>query len=252
MSGMNELAAALAIRSSLEHRKPFSAIRLGDGEGRVLLWPGAISREMMDKHLMFWFGHTEISDAQLNTIKGLLLRAAWNANVVGFYQGADRSKFWRAPQKLVAIKEETLICGNDLHRVLWDQGLLGLLMTQAETLVMVTCRDIQLQRHDYLTIQIPEEAHTSGQRNDHFERFPEIRHQIWTASRPGVLVLVGAGVLGKIYCDVAKEAGAVAVDIGSIFDGLAGVESRSYLTKQLISGTMIGETGRTRAPEHSS
>jgi hypothetical protein len=42
----------------------------------------------------------------------------------------------------------------------------------------------------------------------------------------GTLVLVGGGLLGKIYCHAAKASGAVAVDLGSGFDLLAGVKTR--------------------------
>ena len=42
----------------------------------------------------------------------------------------------------------------------------------------------------------------------------------------GAIFLVGAGVLGKIYCDVIKEKGGIAIDIGAIFDAWANVKSR--------------------------
>jgi hypothetical protein len=43
---------------------------------------------------------------------------------------------------------------------------------------------------------------------------------------PGDLVLVGAGVLGKAYVAGAARRGAVAIDMGSVFDGWAGIISR--------------------------
>ncbi|MBK5928011.1 hypothetical protein [Rhodobaculum claviforme] len=42
----------------------------------------------------------------------------------------------------------------------------------------------------------------------------------------GCLVLVGAGIFGKIYCHVARSSGAVALDLGSGFDILAGHKTR--------------------------
>ena len=42
----------------------------------------------------------------------------------------------------------------------------------------------------------------------------------------GALVLVGAGIFGKIYCDVARNHGAVALDIGSAFDLMVGLMTR--------------------------
>lgn len=37
-------------------------------------------------------------------------------------------------------------------------------------------------------------------------------------ARPGLLYLVGAGVVGKIYCDMIKKAGGVVLDIGAVAD----------------------------------
>ena len=37
-------------------------------------------------------------------------------------------------------------------------------------------------------------------------------------SRPGSVFLVGAGVLGKIYVDIIKTNGGIAVDMGSTLD----------------------------------
>ena len=49
---------------------------------------------------------------------------------------------------------------------------------------------------------------------------------------PGTLILVAAGVLGKIYCDKIKSKGGIALDIGSILDMWATIPSRKRFTKQ--------------------
>ena len=43
---------------------------------------------------------------------------------------------------------------------------------------------------------------------------------------PGDLVLVGAGVLGKLYCEQARLRNGVALDLGSVFDGWQGLLTR--------------------------
>ncbi|HYW17193.1 MAG TPA: hypothetical protein VE891_13705 [Allosphingosinicella sp.] len=62
--------------------------------------------------------------------------------------------------------------------------------------------------------------------DSHFGRFEQVRSRIRTEGLAGALVLVGAGLFGKIYCQDARNAGAVAVDLGSAFDLLAGVATR--------------------------
>jgi hypothetical protein len=40
--------------------------------------------------------------------------------------------------------------------------------------------------------------------------------------RLGMLVLVAAGILGKIYCHAISEKGGIAIDVGSVLDLCAG------------------------------
>ncbi|TPM37096.1 hypothetical protein [Mesorhizobium sp. B2-3-4] len=70
-----------------------------------------------------------------------------------------------------------------------------------------------------------------GYRPDDFEqthyatRFNEVCNQLST-DLSGCVVLVGAGLFGKIYCHVAKQHGAIAIDLGSMFDALCGLHTR--------------------------
>jgi hypothetical protein len=60
----------------------------------------------------------------------------------------------------------------------------------------------------------------------HFaEAFPVVRERL-SRDLHGKLVLVGAGLFGKVYCHTAQQHGAVAIDLGSAFDILAGLNTR--------------------------
>ncbi len=61
---------------------------------------------------------------------------------------------------------------------------------------------------------------------------------------PGSLVLVGAGIPGKAYCHWLKEAGCVALDIGSVADAWIGKPSRP-----LVLASRFGVPGGTRVPD---
>lgn len=226
--------------------RPFSAIRLGDGEGRVLLWPTGIEREDLDKHLRFWFGRDDIDDRQLHVWKSRLTCAIWNADAVGYYHGDGRNRYWRAARTYAQLKPGIIVGENSLHRELWDSRLLHKIVAAAEDVVVVTCREAAFLG-DVVTISVPEEAHTSGTFNDHPEKFSSIRGLVRREAGPGALVLVGAGLFGKIYCDDAKQGGAVAIDVGSLFDMWAGVQSRSYLTNRPQRGT-IGAANESADP----
>lgn len=68
-------------------------------------------------------------------------------------------------------------------------------------------------------VGIPGELHLYGRRpsreESHWARSGDVlAHEF----APGQLWLVGAGMLGKIYCSAIKAAGAVAIDVGSLMD----------------------------------
>jgi hypothetical protein len=60
-----------------------------------------------------------------------------------------------------------------------------------------------------------------------FDVYEEIVERVRLASAPGTVVFVGAGIIGKIFVDEARQAGAVALDIGSLLDYMAGFKTRS-------------------------
>lgn len=43
---------------------------------------------------------------------------------------------------------------------------------------------------------------------------------------PGQVVLVGAGILGKVYCDVIAARGGIGIDVGAVCDAWLGISSR--------------------------
>lgn len=58
-----------------------------------------------------------------------------------------------------------------------------------------------------------------------YKDFPQVKDRLAQDLR-GVLVLVGAGLFGKVYVARARDNGAVAIDIGSAFDIFAGLKTR--------------------------
>ena len=60
----------------------------------------------------------------------------------------------------------------------------------------------------------------------HFpDRYEELLDTL-TPAFPGQLFFVGAGICGKVYCDVIAERGGVALDIGAVCDAWLGIATR--------------------------
>jgi hypothetical protein len=60
-----------------------------------------------------------------------------------------------------------------------------------------------------------------------YKTYPQITERICEIAGPGTLVLIGAGVPAKIMADRAQQSGAVALDVGSLMDYMAGHKTRT-------------------------
>lgn len=63
---------------------------------------------------------------------------------------------------------------------------------------------------------------------------------------PGMLFLVGGGLYGKLYCQLIKSQGGVALDMGSLFDAWLGIPSRPAVYKSMFetAGSKTGVPAR--------
>ncbi|MEM7708749.1 MAG: hypothetical protein AAF358_24545 [Pseudomonadota bacterium] len=60
----------------------------------------------------------------------------------------------------------------------------------------------------------------------HFpDRFDELLDTL-TPTFPGQLFFVGAGICGKVYCDIIAQRGGIALDIGAVCDAWLGISTR--------------------------
>jgi len=76
-------------------------------------------------------------------------------------------------------------------------------------------------------MSVPVQGYVPRSRTDsHFGLFESFLARLQQEDLAGALVLVGAGLFGKVYCQAAKRKGAIAIDMGSAFDLLAGVATR--------------------------
>jgi hypothetical protein len=143
-------------------------------------------------------------------------------------------------------------CVQDIHRDLTLNGFLGKLLASTASFGIVTCHPqlgLRLARASgariTFAILIPEErgfanvieglspiTGVSGMTEPHFPTvYQRTVGKLQRLASDAAVWLIAAGYLGKIYCDIVREAGGVAIDIGSVADGWAGSVTRPYLRK---------------------
>jgi len=241
MAYLSTEAVAERINLAMTDKQPFSLIRLGDGEARLIGWPDFVSWRDLNSSLDYWYGPLKPPRDDLLRLRADLIAACQNADVLGIPRQAQQQSnpFYKLMVHLVGVhglaRHDTAHCG--VHRFLMSEGHLADLLRGLDSVTVITCRDVgnilceSLGIGEVRWIPVPEEAHmATPQSRHHPERHNEVLREI--DAGPGDLYLVGAGPNGKVYCDAVKRDGGIGLDLGSIFDAIAGVHSRSYIAKE--------------------
>jgi len=231
----NEVALK-RIEGSVLARKPLSAVRVSHAEIRALAYPAQYPPVWLNRSLKVCFG-TEIDVGDYGAFLGDLEAAVRSCDVLGVPD--PHSRDLQHATNAVLLDEEGITVGKDkffgdLHFSLLDRGVLDRLISASACVALITSRDIldgfrrKYGRPDARLIQIPGEARWmgSGPRRHVPDAYDEIVRDL-RVREPGELFLVGAGLASKRYCQLARDQGGVAIDIGSVFDLWGGAATRS-------------------------
>jgi hypothetical protein len=228
--------------SKLLENKPISIIRNGDGEGIILNALKNIntlelaSTAVIKRQLGF-----DPSLQQVKEIRQNLIDAYTHADIIGIPAHKQQtSGHWT---KVLDILNEnvpghtTTYCDIDLAYQMLEDSSYDQLLQNRHVLNYISCRDLDegfrrkwnIKTVNKYTIS-PEKKWTSGYVGD--EHYPTQFNRIprWMSVQlenfPGSLLLVGAGVVGKIYCNWWRDLGGVAFDMGGVADLWAGRVTR--------------------------
>lgn len=254
-------SVARHIEACLAEGRPGSFLRLGDGEGNLLALQIEGHEEFATYCLRYrsmkHFGAPEVLVDHADEILPPFERAVRNATVVGApvlmgtasgfeeQAGLEEPQLdWVAGYAGKAAAHEYLARNwNELglaDKIGADAGYSWELLPYYESLIrgrrigLVSCRselpDALAEAYGALAVEfhpVPEQAlFTTSEDTGHFpERYGQLLHELREVP-PGTLYLVAAGILSEIYCDVIRESGAVAVDIGAVADLWCGVPTR--------------------------
>ena len=232
------------IKESMAEAKPLSLLRLGDGEAYafppVLMegFPPSIFEEDDISFELNWWSASPTAQVR-DDLVARVRQAVARCDILGFpsvYRiirdlppphrrfGALRNQ--RAFARLLGALGATipldgrLITEERCHRIngAIDPPLLLELARTAKSVVLVSSwSQLSLKFPSSVTVEtIPVPAEDAPIKV--FDTYPEIVGRVRAASKPGTLVLVGAGIVGKIFVDEARLCGAVALDVGSLLD----------------------------------
>lgn len=251
------------IRAAIAERRPFSLIRLGDGEGALLarsVFTDPTQFEDLltanrEEFLGLWFGANAHRAAQsVETLVGDLRAAIDDADLVCIpdksgWQRELRLASPRGVPSLGAILSHTRnwsakrLCPQIIHLALDQSGKIDVILKGLTNPIVVIGPhpgiDAYVQKR-FLTpnvraIRIPArqaDLPALSYPRDERRHFPEVFEEVCetiSALPQGSICLVGAGPLGKIYCARAKAHGHVAIDLGAVLDNWMNIKSRYHV-----------------------
>ncbi|MBA9070401.1 hypothetical protein FHR71_004167 [Methylobacterium sp. RAS18] len=244
------------IEEAIDQALPFSLIRLGDGEAKALVYYQLRNKDALsiDRINMIgnniwqnWFGKdiTDIEEHSLNSLFQKYFLSISNATVLATVTEqryrSDTSHFgYMAHQEyfLDSIKYNGFMTDSMVHYQLnsTDCFLEKLLKGRTVSFVspfydLADRYSIKVGCNVQNSFVVPGERRLPSQIISKMPRqhYPDVFDELSVAlarTLPGEVVLVAAGFLGKIYCNIIKDAGGIAIDIGSIVDGWMGHNTR--------------------------
>lgn len=264
-----------AIRAAISDRRPFSLIRLGDGEARFLahcdpdlrgrLSPAQIE-VLGDVPFRNWFRQAiaEADPIEVSRLAAATITAVEQADILGVSTDerltTDNSHFGyfghleglidNIVRTEARMRLTDALIHIDLHRaspfyrdVLAGLDFLGVISPHAG----LAKRLGELHGIPYLAeFVLPGVSPLSTEQFARHTRpqFPDIYHELcrnMRVTRPGAVFLVAGGQLTTIYCNIIRQLGGIGLDVGCVFDGWIGPQ---HLPNPSLEKTGPKEAGR--------
>lgn len=239
---------------ALEQKRPFSVVRIGDGEANMLTYGEYQGTPALDAFVSCAHARRHHARFEWNytwpcVLKSLMLGSVATADIVGVLglwrakpMDADdfMSKLSESPRGVVGhVRGVDYMVRMALNKMIGNQLVtsahlyfgviqhihkLMAVATRAYCLtnqptVVDTLRTLFGDKFEHIPVGDPGD-HRDGR------TFLDVMHERIQQCHPESLYLIGAGPWSEVYCMWIKQHGGVAVDIGSGFDLLAGKSSR--------------------------
>ena len=254
----------------IEDQLPFSTVRYGDaifGMIAALLLPGLIDEgkwkgESGEKVANSIMGQLTIPPEKRDIIMKQVIEAAQNANYCdsfdAYYLLGKQTSVGIIGQKCQEIHRGVDItnsnyCNPYLHYFSVVQGEYNLFSLMRGRRVFCISNQIQIVpklknlsgAKDIDYYKIPRRGRQGKHYLNHYKKIIKL---ILHNAKDYDLFLIGAGLLGKIYCDKVKEYGGRAFDSGRLFDLWSGqrkIDSRPKRFIEMDTNTMLCRRLRT-------
>jgi hypothetical protein len=246
MNRQDTQCAVKSVIKAIEEQKPFSMLRVGHCEVRFLAYGYLYGESDIDASAALQWGQS-VDSGKAQWIQNNLVKAIANASMLGY---KARAEFSSKPLKifensvsmclenLSLLRPGQIQVDPNVHFALGKSVEFLRALAGAKTVVIISPRTELAEQMSSLfgetvrieLITLPGEFRIDGPTDiaERFARFVEIETEVARLTGKGVVFLVGAGVAGKQYCEIARAGGGIGLDLGSTLDAWAGIDSRGH------------------------
>jgi len=159
------------------------------------------------------------------------------------FHGSRRIAFLHKHLSNLDLNNDSQFCSAWIHYDYHNSGEIFKLLRQQEKIGLISCRhrlpglleklfNISVRFHEIpgMFRDIPLENDVT----DYVEQLESVLSQKQLVEFPGMLYLVGGGLYGKLYCQLIKSQGGIALDLGSLFDAWLGIPSRPTVYRAMF------------------
>lgn len=215
--------------------EPVSLIRCGDGE--KIVFDGFDNYVNYNAILKRQLGYSPTIE-HAEQIRMNLIKAVNQCDILGVprHKNLDNmSTHWRKVEDTIDKYCSATMqrCSLDIHYDILEYDEYHRMLNK-RPIAYIGCRNIvaglmkkyKTQRVDWYEIA-PEVKFTSYDGPPHYpDQYIRVERWMDNLTPKGRILLVGAGVVGKIYCNWWRDRGGMAMDIGSVMDEWAGRVTR--------------------------
>ena len=245
------------IKTKLTQREAWSLIRIGDGESYA--WQEKLTRKQYEMRERMWWDKS-IEPALRQKISGEMKNAIISADVLGIpsifrfirdttenlQSYAEHQSISGLIKALEGIRESEFsnhsFTEDRIHQICFDVETVKDIIGHADSLIVISSikggvldkifGGIKIKSKTHY-LNIPSHSKTMNNKlyvssnNSLPYVYNEVNAELEALVRPGTLVLIAAGSIGKIFCETSRVNGGVALDIGAMADYWVGVKTRS-------------------------
>jgi len=231
------------IVSILRGKDPVSIVRIGDGEGIILnAFTSIDSLDLANTAVLKRQLGFEPPISHIKEIRENLIECYKNADIIGIPNHVQETNpQWKKTTGILynnvpSAENKPKIDIDLAYQMLEDDSYVRLLMNR-KRLYYISCRDLDEGFKRRYNISYTNRFHIPPEKkfttdDDPVPHYPDYFNKVqkWMDhfNKDGEphLLLVGAGVIGKIYCNWWRDRGGIAFDVGGVIDIFAGPKSR--------------------------